>query len=123
MILIGSIIPAVLLLNPKTGKSIRWIVVSSIMVVIGVLCERYLIVIPGLTHAPDILPNMVITDSPFQEGNVTYWISPYELVEAIGILGLIGFMFVAGLKFFKMLPTEARIPQEVASSESDVTST
>ena len=120
MIAIGSIIPAVLLLNPRTAKSIPWIVVSSVMVVFGVLCERYLIVIPGLTHAPDLLPNMEITGSPLEEGAVTYSVSFPEVIEAIGILGLIGFMFVVGLKLFKMLPTEARLVEEAPSPESGI---
>ena len=56
MILLGSIIPAVVLLIPRTGKSIPWIIFSSVLVVFGVMCERYLIVIPGQDSRPGSFP-------------------------------------------------------------------
>ena len=31
-----------------------------------------------------------------------------ELVQALGVFGVIGFLFVWGLRTFKLLPTEAR---------------
>jgi len=115
LIIIGSIIPAVILLNPRTGASNPWIVFSSVLVVFGVFCERYLIVIPGLAHPPDLFPNMEITASVFEEGIVNYSISFAEVVQALGVLGIIGFVFVLGIKVFRMLPTEARIYEQPIS--------
>jgi len=109
MIIVGSIIPAVVLLNPKTAKSIPWIVFSSVLVVFGVLCERFLIVIPGQTHPPELFPNMEITSSVIDEGVVTYYVSIAELLQAVAVVAIIGFMFVVGLKLFKLLPTEAKV--------------
>lgn len=111
MIFLGSILPAVLLFNPKTAKSISWITISSILVVFGVLCERFLIVIPGFTHGPELLPNMEITASAFQEGNVVYSTTLPEVVQALGIIGIIGLVFALGIKLFDMLPTEAKLHQ------------
>lgn len=115
LILIGSIIPAVILFNPRTATSIPWIVFSSALVVFGVLCERYLIVIPGQSHAPNILPNMEILGSALDEGVVGYSISWAEGWQALGVAAIVGFMFVLGLRVFKLLPTEARIHEEPAS--------
>jgi len=109
MILIGTIIPAVVLFHPKTKQSIPWIALSSVFVVLGVLCERYLIVIPGQTFPPNLFPNMEITSSVIDEGIVSYYIGFYEVLQALGVLGIIGLMFVLGLKYLKLLPTEARI--------------
>ena len=78
------------------------------MVVFGVLCERYLIVIPGQTFAPHLFPGMEITSSVIEEGVVGYTIGFLEIVQAVGILAIIGFVFVLGLKTLKLLPTEAR---------------
>ena len=108
LVLIGSIIPAILLFHPKTAKSIQGIVVASVMVVFGVLCERYLIVIPGQTHPPELLPGMEITGSAIQEGIVTYSISIYEVFQAVGVAAIVGLAFIVGLRLFKLLPTEAR---------------
>ena len=108
LIITGSIIPAVLLFHPKTGRSVRAIATASVMVVFGVLCERYLIVIPGQTHPPDLLPGMEITGSPIAEGIVTYSISIYEILQAVGVAAMVGLAFVVGLRAMKLLPTEAR---------------
>ena len=108
MILIGSVIPAFLLLHRRPGQSIPWIATASVMVVLGVLCERYLIVVPGQTYAPHLLPGMEITSSPLNEGIAGYSIGFLEVVQAVGILAIIGFLFVLGLKSLKLLPTEAR---------------
>jgi len=109
LIIVGCGIPMFILFRKRTGKSIWWIVLASCLVVFGVLCERYVIVIPGLTHPAEILPGMEITASVVQEGIASYAISFAEVVQAVGVLGVIGFLFVWGLKTFKLLPTEARI--------------
>jgi len=109
LITIGSIIPAVVLLNPRTGGSIPWIIFSAVLVVFGVLCERYLIVIPGLAHPTDLLPGMEIADSVIDEGIVYYSASIHEVFQALAVVGMIGFLFVLGLRLLKLLPTEAKI--------------
>ena len=109
LILVGSIIPVVLLFRKKTGTSVRWIVFASALVVFGVICERYLIVIPGLVHPPNLIPGMEITSSPITEGIAVYRMSFLEILQALGVLSTIGFLFVLGLKYFDLLPTEARV--------------
>jgi len=109
LIVIGSIIPAAILLNRRTGQSIPWVASAAAMVVFGVLCERYLIVVPGQTYAPHLFPGMEITSSVLEEGIAVYSIGYLEVVQAIGILAIIGFLFVLGLKSLKLLPTEATI--------------
>jgi molybdopterin-containing oxidoreductase family membrane subunit len=117
LVIAGCIIPAVVLFHPRTGKSIPWIVFASVLAVFGVLCERYLIVIPGQTFPPDLLPNMEITGAvgpAFDEGVVSYAPSIHEVFQALGVVALIGFMFVVGLRLFKLLPREARIYEQAA---------
>ena len=109
LVVVGCIIPAAVLFHPRTGKSIPWIIFASVLTVFGVLCERYLIVIPGQTHPPDLFPNMEITQSVIDEGVVQYTASIHEVFQAVGVLAIIGFLFVLGLKFLKLLPTEAKI--------------
>ncbi|MCP4572615.1 MAG: polysulfide reductase NrfD [bacterium] len=105
---VGSVVPAVLLFRRRTGTSVRWIVFASALVVVGVVCERYLIVLPGLEYPPELLPGMEIVRSALDEGIVAYVISPLEILQALGVLSLIGFIFVLGLKYLPLLPTEAR---------------
>jgi Ni/Fe-hydrogenase subunit HybB-like protein len=116
LVLLGSIIPAALLFNPRTARSIPWIAFSSALVVFGVLCERYLIVIPGQTHPPDLFPDMVIVNSPLAEGMVHYSISLAELSQALAVAALVGLAFVVGLRILKLAPTEARLHGQPTSA-------
>ncbi|UCC45319.1 MAG: polysulfide reductase NrfD [Candidatus Zixiibacteriota bacterium] len=117
-LMIGGLgIPMLILFNRRTGKSINWIVTASVLVVLGVLCERYVIVLPGLTHPPELFPGMEITSSVIEEGVVSYSVSFAEILQALGVFGVIGFLFVLGLKTFKLLPTEARTLDNTASPD------
>jgi len=109
LIFFGSIVPAVLLFIRRTGTSIPWIVFASALVVFGVLCERFLIVVPGLIHPPDLFPGMEITRSVIEEGIVKYDVSFLEMLQALGVLGIIGFAFLVGLRVFPLAPKEARV--------------
>ena len=109
LVIAGCFIPMFILFRKKTGSSIRWVVFAAVLVVVGVLCERYVIVLPGLMHPPEMFPGMQVTGSPIAEGHVSYSVSLAEILQALGVLGVIGFMFAAGLKIFKLLPNEARI--------------
>jgi molybdopterin-containing oxidoreductase family membrane subunit len=119
LLAVGCFLPIFILFRKKTGKSIRWIVIASLLVVFGVLCERYVIVLPGLTHPPELFPGMEITNSVIEEGIAGYTISFAEVLQALGVLGVIGFLFAWGLKVFKLLPTEARILNQPPPVEAD----
>ncbi|MFH1688253.1 MAG: NrfD/PsrC family molybdoenzyme membrane anchor subunit [bacterium] len=112
LMIIGLGIPMFILFRKKTGRSVKWIVIASSLVVFGVLCERYVIVLPGLTHPPEMFPGMEITQSLLQEGIAAYTVSFAEVLQALGVFGVIGFLFVVGLRVFKLLPTEARMLTE-----------
>jgi Ni/Fe-hydrogenase subunit HybB-like protein len=99
----------VLLFIKRTGTSVPWTVFASALVVIGVLFERFLIVIPGLIHPPELFPGWEITNSPILEGVASYSISYLEVLQTLGVIGVIGFAFVVGLKVMPLAPTEARV--------------
>ncbi len=109
LITFGCILPAILLFVRQTGTSVNWIVFASTMVVVGVLFERFLIVVPGLIHPPELFPGWEITQSPIWEGVVQYSVSAPEILQALGVAGVIGFAFLAGLKYMPLMPTEARV--------------
>jgi molybdopterin-containing oxidoreductase family membrane subunit len=117
LIFMGLVVPMFILFRRKTGRQVRWIVFASILVILGVLCERYVIVIPGLTNPPHLFPGMEIVESVLNEGVAAYSISYLEILQALGVFGVIGFLFGWGLKYMKLLPTEARIPDQIQPAE------
>jgi Ni/Fe-hydrogenase subunit HybB-like protein len=117
LILVGCVVPAVLLFIRRTGTSVPWTVFASVLVVVGVLFERFLIVIPGLIHPPDLFPGWEIGDAVLWEGVVNYSISYLEVLQTLGVIGVIGFMFVVGLKIMPLAPVEARaLPNPAATT-------
>ncbi len=117
---LGSVVPAILLFVRKTGTSIAWITFSAALVVFGVLCERFLIVIPGLIHPPELFPGMEVTGTVLSEGIARYSISFLEVLQTLGVLGIIGFAFIVGLKLMPLAPMEAKAKQEVAVPTSKI---
>jgi Ni/Fe-hydrogenase subunit HybB-like protein len=109
LITVGCVIPAFLLFIKRTGTSVPWTVFASILVVTGVLFERYLIVIPGLIHPPELFPGWEIVDAVFLEGVASYSVSFLEILQTLGVIGFIGFAFVVGLKIMPLAPNEARV--------------
>jgi molybdopterin-containing oxidoreductase family membrane subunit len=108
LVLLGLFVPMFLLFFRRTGRSLKWILVASALVVFGVLCERYVIVLPGLLHPQEILPGMEIVKSPVEEGVASYGGSVVELLQAVGVFGVVALLFLWGLRTFKLLPSEAR---------------
>ena len=108
LVTVGCVIPAILLFIGRTGTSVSWIVFASTLVVIGVLFERFLIVVPGLIHPPELFPGMEVTGVALWEGVAQYSVSFLEIVQALGVLGIVGFAFMVGLKTLPLAPTEAK---------------
>ncbi len=112
---LGIVVPALILFSPVTKNSIKMINVAAVLHVIGVLCERYIIVIPGQTHPADILPNMNVESAALDGAIVSYSITFLEVVQALGVAAIVAIVFVLGIRVFAMVPTEALMEEEAPS--------
>jgi len=117
LIFVGIVLPAIILYSPMKN-SIKMINVAAVLHMAGVLCERYIIVIPGQTHPHDILPNMHVESAALDGAYVGYSISFLEVVQALGIAAIVAIAFILGLKFFAMLPTKAIVIEDEVAGES-----
>lgn len=107
LVLAGTVVPPLILLRRKTGASLRWAAFAAVLVVVGVLCERYLIVIPGLAHPPELVPGWTVIVSPIEEGIASYAVSGLELMQAAGVSAFIALSFLWGLKLLALAPAAA----------------
>ena len=114
LIAMGIVVPALILFLPATKNSIKMINVAAILHVIGVLCERYIIVIPGQLHPADILPNMNVESVALDGAVVSYSISFLEVVQALGVAAIVAIAFMLALRVFAMLPTQALMEDEAS---------
>ena len=109
LVTVGLVIPSIILFHPRWGKSIPGIVVASVMQVVGVLAERYIIVLPGQDFPLENLPGKIIVSSPFLDGQFAHYrVSLPEIAQGVGIMAMVGLAYVIGLKIFALLPQEAR---------------
>ncbi|MDH4182892.1 MAG: polysulfide reductase NrfD [Nitrospinota bacterium] len=109
LILMGLVVPAALALNSVTGSSVRWILAAAWMQLIGVLMERYLIVIPAQILPLELLPGMEIT-SDFMDGQYAHYsVSLVEWMYALGLFGVVAFGYGLAIRLWPMLPEEALI--------------
>ena len=108
----GNVFPLLILVNRKFAKSISWIVFACILVVIGVLAERYIIVIPAQIMPLDIMPGMELS-SDFLDGQPgEYSVTFVEALQGIGITAFVFLLYVLSLKIFELLPEHALISEE-----------
>jgi molybdopterin-containing oxidoreductase family membrane subunit len=99
----GIVLPLIILCNPRTNKSIKWIVAAALSVVIGVLGERAALVIPGTAQVQQLFPGEI--QGVWGAAGVfpiTFW----ESMMSIGVVVLVATLFVLGLKFLPILPAE-----------------
>lgn len=104
MVGLGNVFPLIVLLLPKIGKSIPGITFACAMVVIGVLAERYIIVIPAQLIPMELFPGYEVA-SAFQDGVwVDFSIGSLSVIQALGVAALISLMYLFSLKFLELLP-------------------
>ncbi len=110
LILGGLLIPAAIVFMNKTGGSVKWILAASWLQLIGVLFERYLIVIPAQVLPLEFFADKEIT-SGFLDGQLAeYSVSLIEWTYSLGLIGIVAFGYGFAIKFWPMLPTEAMLP-------------
>ena len=97
----GIIIPLAILFHPRTGKTIKGVVIASISVVIGVLGERAALVIPGTAQVQQLYPGHI--EGIWGAAGV-FPITLWESALTLGIVSLVALLFVFGLRYLPILP-------------------
>ncbi len=100
---LGIVFPLIILFHPKTGKSVKGIIIASISVVLGVLGERAALVIPGTAQVQAFYPGKI--EGVWGRVGVfplTFW----ETALVLGIIALVALLFVLGIKYLELLPSK-----------------
>ncbi|MBM4462824.1 MAG: hypothetical protein FJ012_05740 [Chloroflexi bacterium] len=111
---LGYIVPLIILLNPKTNKNIRWIMIAAASVVIGIFFERLALVIPGLAYPLQYYPGD-IQGVWGQTGS--FPIMPAEVILSVGMFAFLGVLYFLGLKFMDLLPSSTESKPAHGSAE------
>ena len=114
-IFIGLIIPLVILFHPRMKRAVRWVVVASISVVIGVFVKRLYLVIPGLAYPHEYYPGKI---EGIWGAVGTYDVAPVEVILSIGMFSFLALLYVLGLKFLDLLPSHVELEPVMEESAS-----
>jgi len=94
-------LPLILLIHPRTKKTLRGVVCAAASVVIGVFGERAALVIPGTAHPQPFFPGQI--EGPWGEPGI-FPITPWETLLSLSIVAFVGLLFVLGLRYLEILP-------------------
>ena len=100
-VVLGYVAPLIILVNPRTGKTTKWIVIASVSAVVGIFFERLALVVPGLAYPLHLYPGHV-EGIWGQVGS--YGIMPTEILLSVGIFAFLGVLYFLGLRFMDLLP-------------------
>jgi molybdopterin-containing oxidoreductase family membrane subunit len=106
-----AVVPLIILFNPRVNKTIKWLFIAAISVVVGVFFERYYLVIPGAAYPQHFYPGEIqgVYGSVGQ-----FSLMPAEIGLSIGIFTMLALLFMIGLKYLEALP-----PREVIEQAKD----
>jgi molybdopterin-containing oxidoreductase family membrane subunit len=100
-IVCAYIIPLILLVNPRTRNTLKWVLTAAVFVVVGIFGERFALVVPGTAQPLPLYPGHI-------EGTWgmagTFVPSAVEMMVSVGIFALMALIFITGLKNLELLP-------------------
>ena len=104
-VIVGSVLPLVLLLNPRTDGT-RHTLAASLLIVAGAFAFLYVFIIGGQAFPLDIFPGHEVRSS-FGDGQVaSYLPSLPELLLGIGGLGAAFVLTIIGIRAFDFMPQD-----------------
>ncbi len=112
----GAVVPLVILYHPRAKQSTRWVVVASVLVVVGVFIKRFYLVIPGLAYPLHLYPGKM---EGVWGALGSFPLEPAEIILSVGIAALLALVYALGFKYLELLPakesaeakTEEKTPQ------------
>lgn len=100
-VLLGALIPAIILINPRLRRYDLWIIVAALLAILGTLVNRWNVTLSGLIVPLDWSPGVA---NIFAVN--TYFPSMVEWGVGIGVAGYVLMMFTIGLRFFPLFPSD-----------------
>jgi len=104
-VVLGSLLPLLLIYHPSLGKP-KFIVLASMMVILGSFTLLYVFIIGGQAFPLDIFPGYEVTSS-FWDGRVgQYQPSSYEFLLGFGGLAIAFLITTVGVRALDFMPLD-----------------
>ena len=104
-ILLGTVVPAVLLLLPRFCQR-GYLISAALLVVVGALAQMYVLIIGGQVFPLELFPGYSVT-STFYDGVIAHYTpSLAELALGMGGMGLAVLVILIGVRILPFLPVQ-----------------
>ena len=103
-VLVGGLLPIVLLLHPRSGRSEAGLGLGALLVAFGGLAQVYVIIIGGQAYPLVLFPGWEAASSFFDGVRNPYVPSLPELALGIGGLAMAGLIVLVAMRLFRILP-------------------
>jgi len=103
-IILGGLLPLAILYHPTLGKSRVWIGSAASMVIIGGLCQMYVIIIGGQAFPLELFPGYTVSSSFYDGVVASYTPSIYEIGLGISGVAIALAMTTFALKVLPFMP-------------------
>ncbi len=111
-VLFGGVIPLIILLHPDFRIKMGWVTVASILVVVGGLCQIYVIIVGGQAYPLVLFPGKEVTSS-FFDGQVNQYAATLpELLLGLGGMAFALLILSLTVKLLPMMPQCREDPRE-----------
>jgi len=97
------LLPILLLVHPRYGKTIKGVMGASFLVVAGIFGERFALVIPGPAYPMPFYPGKI---EGMWGAAGSFPVTPIETLLCVGVFALMGLIFIVGLKNLELLPAD-----------------
>jgi dimethyl sulfoxide reductase membrane subunit len=106
-IVVGIVIPFVLMAIAAVRRRPAWVVVASVLAIIGIFVHRANIIVIGLGHAPMRLAPGTPIGTPATDGSSfatssVYFPTIWEFLIVLGVLALSALLFTLGVRYLPM---------------------
>ena len=104
-ILLGTVVPAVLLLLPRFCQR-GYLIAAALLVVVGALAQMYVLIIGGQVFPLELFPGYSVT-STFYDGVIAHYTpSLAELALGMGGMGLAVLVTLIGVRILPFVPVQ-----------------
>jgi molybdopterin-containing oxidoreductase family membrane subunit len=104
-VLLGTVVPAILLLLPRFGQR-GYLIAAALLVVLGALAQVYVLIIGGQVLPLQIFPGYSVTSTFFDGVIADYTPSLAELALGMGGLGLAVLVTLIGVRILPFVPVQ-----------------
>lgn len=113
-VLFGGIVPLLILFHPDFGRRRPWMATAATLVVLGGLCQVYVIIIGGQAYPLALFPGMEVSSSFFDGVVNNYSPSLPEIVLGVSGIALALLIVALAVKVLPFLPERLGEAQKVA---------